>query len=85
MCIRDSKKASDMSPHFEQCSVLTEKLDKYGASSALHWPFRITALKIIMAHAGEWLSIGNRIASKPYSPSFTSRAKSCIPSARTGP
>eukprot|EP00959_Pyramimonas_sp_CCMP1952_P274569 5739839-Pyramimonas_sp.AAC.1 len=51
---------SDTSVQLERWSALAEKLDKRGNSYELPLPFKITALKLIMAHAGEWFDDGQQ-------------------------
>ena len=47
-------KLSDVVSQLEQWSVLVETLEKYGPACSLPLPFRVTALRIIMTHAGDW-------------------------------
>ena len=48
------KKIADVASQLEQWTALVETLEKYGPAYSLPLPFRITALRTIMTHAGEW-------------------------------
>ena len=48
------KKIADVASQLEQWTALVETLEKYGPAYSLPLPFRITALRTIMTHAGDW-------------------------------
>ena len=48
------KKVGDVASQLEQWTALVETLEKYGPAYSLNLPFRITALRTIMSHAGDW-------------------------------
>ena len=48
------KKIAEVASQLEQWTALVETLEKYGPAHSLNFPFRITALRTIMSHAGDW-------------------------------
>ena len=48
------KNIGDVASQLEQWTVLVGTLEKYGPAYSLNLPFRITALRTIMSHAGDW-------------------------------
>ena len=48
------KKMGDVAFQLEQLAALVETPEKYGTARSLNLPFRTTALRTIMSHAGDW-------------------------------
>ena len=59
------RQVTDVAPQLEQWCALVETLAKYGSSYSLGLPFWVTALRIIMSHAGDWFGGWQKECSKP--------------------